>query len=184
MRKITNLAAAAIGAAALAVMSFSAVAANASTIMPAAQHAAAQAAASTASPQLSAGVTGGCTPDGNGDGGQSCSYSVNPGPRVICGGYNGHVYWNDDAEGTIYIGTYGEVWDTCGDTTYVYLSWDQDINLHHGNDLAGSASDFHTVGVDYGNNSPVLSVGGVSNVALTVCSNYAYGWHCGSPVHV
>jgi hypothetical protein len=121
----------------------------------------------------------GCIPDGDFS---NCSYTVSP--RVKCGGYNGHVWWTDDLEGTTIIGTYGEVWDLCGATTYVYLKWEQNAGLRSGNDNAGHASDFATVGVDYYDGNPTLSIGGVSDVQVTVCRTYSNGWHCGVPDHV
>jgi hypothetical protein len=117
-------------------------------------------------------------------GGQNCEYEAYP--RVTCGGYDGWVGWDDDYEGTIDVWTYGEVWDTCyADTTYVYLSWEQDMGLRHGNDQAGWASNnTGTQGVNYDDAHPDGSLGGVSNVSVTVCNTYNYGWHCGAQYHV
>lgn len=138
-------------------------------------------AALSLSPQLMATSSDGCV--GNGQGDSSCSYTVSP--RVQCGGYNGHVWWDDaNFGGTYIIGTYGEVWDTCGWTTYVYLSWEQNMGLRSGNDNAGHATDFTTVGVNYSDSRPAESVGGVSDVGIAVCSTYNNGWHCGSTQHV
>jgi hypothetical protein len=114
----------------------------------------------------------------------SCSYTVSP--RVNGGGFNGHVWWNNDLEDTSSMGVYGEVWDTCGGTAYVYLSWAQDCFLSscpvRGNDNAGHASDYNTAGVNY--YVPDLSpFGGVSDVIVTVCSTCG-GWHCGAGDHV
>lgn len=225
MRKLARLAAAAVGAAALAAMFSSPVAAIASTSAPAAQPAAAitrtavhyhgqpacekvQSAGreslmrcsqllgvtpakarpqGTAPPvlarQLSASSSDGCV--GNGHGDDECTYTVSP--RVTCGGYNGHVWWVDlNFGGTSSIGTYGDVWDTCyADTTYVYLSWQQNMGLRSGNDQAGwASSNTGTRGVNYTDGRPAESVGGVSDVGIVVCNNYNYGWHCGAPQHV
>jgi hypothetical protein len=47
-----------------------------------------------------------------------------------------------------------------------------------------TAGPWHSVGVDKADPSPAQSIGGVSNVPVTVCSNYGGGWHCGTPYHV
>ena len=133
--------------------------------------------------QLSASSSDGCV--GNGHGDDECTYTVSP--RVTCGGYNGHIWWVDlNFGGTSSIGTYGEVWDTCyADTTYVYLSWEQNAGLRSGNDQAGWASNnTGTRGVNYTDGRPAESVGGVSDVGITVCNTYNYGWHCGATQHV
>jgi hypothetical protein len=223
MRKTAYLIAATISAATLAVMSFSSVAANASTSAPTAQRTAAVVARPTslngqpvcqkvqsaghaslercsqllgvtpakAGPQspgtlsltrrLMTSASGGCV--GNGHGDSQCQYSVSP--RVTCGGYNGQVWWDNlNFGGASIIGTYGEVWDLCGWTTNVYLYWEQNAGLRKFNDYAGHASNHATVGVNYSDARPAESIGGVSNVSVTVCSNYNNGWHCGTPQHV
>jgi hypothetical protein len=132
-------------------------------------------------------VTGGCVQNGGaappGDY-SSCDYQVNP--RVNGGGFNGHVHWENDLEGSYALGVYGEVWDNCGGTAHVYLSWAQNCFLNwcpvRGNDDAGHASNHKTAGVNY--YVPQMSpFGGVSDVIVTVCSTCG-GWHCGAGQHV
>jgi hypothetical protein len=127
-------------------------------------------------------TTGGCTY--NSAGYKYCDYGFNPGPRVNCGGYNGHVDWEDDWYGTIWINTYGQLWSNCDTTTYLYLSWDQDMGLVHRNYLMATVGPWQSVGVNKTNPTPAETIGGVSNVAVTACSNYGGGWHCGTPYHV
>jgi hypothetical protein len=122
----------------------------------------------------------GCTTDSAGE--RYCTYTVSP--RGTCGGYNGHVYWEDDWYGTIYIGTYGEVWSTCDVTTYIYLHWEQDMGARKVDDKAGSATEWNTSGVNYIDDSPAESIGGMSNVNVTICGSYNGGWHCGTSQHV
>jgi hypothetical protein len=93
-------------------------------------------------------------------------------PRVSCGGFNGNVQWSGNS-----VEIWGEVWDTCGGYTYVYLSWN---NPTHHNQAVGTAQPRDTDGV-----SAQTFKGGlnVSNIAVTTCSTYG-GWHCGTPVYV
>jgi hypothetical protein len=98
-------------------------------------------------------------------------------PRVSCGGYNGHM-WYSTFGGADALGTYGELWDTCGGTTYLYLSWDELAGLIHHNVLVATASNHATVGV----NQSYEIFNPASNVGLAVCSNYG-GWHCGATQH-
>lgn len=91
-------------------------------------------------------------------------------PRVTCGGFNGNVKWSGNS-----IEIWGEVWDTCGGYTYVYLSWN---NPTHHNQAVGVSQPHDTDGV-----SPQTFKGGlnVSNISVTACSTHG-GWHCGKPV--
>jgi hypothetical protein len=93
-------------------------------------------------------------------------------PRVSCGGFNGNVQWSGST-----VEIWGEVWDTCGGYTYVYLSWN---NPTHHNQAVGTSQPHDTDGVSNHTFSGGLNV---SNIAVTVCSTYG-GWHCGTPVHV
>jgi hypothetical protein len=97
--------------------------------------------------------------------------------RVSCGGYNGHVDYNNPGT-LITLGTYGELWDTCGGTTYLYLSWDELAGLQHHNAQVQTASNHATVGV----NQSFALYNGASNVGIAVCSTYG-GWHCGPTQH-
>jgi hypothetical protein len=92
-------------------------------------------------------------------------------------GYNGNVQWvNDGVYST--ITTWGQVWDVCGTTAYVYLSWNSPT--HH-NTQVGHAPPFTTQGV----NSPVFSIyANPSNIAVTVCANWQGQWRCGASSHV
>jgi hypothetical protein len=180
MRKPAHLAAAAVGAATLA-MFLSPAAANASTSASTAHGAAATIRSATAELHSAAAqASGGCTVDSAGE--TYCQYKASP--RVNCGGYNGKIYWEDDWSGTIYIGTWGEVWSTCDASTTLYLTWSQDMGLRHYNEPVQSAGPWHTVGVNYVNPKPAESIGGMSGVSVTVCSNYGGGWHCGKPYPV
>jgi hypothetical protein len=122
----------------------------------------------------------GCTTDSAGE--TYCQYTVSP--RGTCGGYNGHVYWEDDWYGTIYIGTYGEVWSTCDVSAYIYLHWEQDAGARKYNDQAGSATEWNTSGVNYIDDRPAESIGGMSSVNVTICGTYNGGWHCGTSQYV
>jgi len=237
MRKTAYLIAATIGGASLALMSFSSVAANASTRASTAQHAAATTraapragrvacvpvrsstgqrlehcsvavalrAASAASRHdgvpfsakaavsrdvfrsavpakaraMSAGVSGGCFHNVAGD--EICTYSLNPGPRQACGGFNGNIQWLNDDWGMEWITTWGEVWSQCAATAYVYLAWNQSAGLNHYNKNAGSAGWWFTSGVNatFFSQSP----GGPSSVHETVCTTQG-GWRCGAGVYV
>jgi hypothetical protein len=104
-------------------------------------------------------------------------WSKTASPRVSCGGYNGHVdYTNDGA--SITLATYGEVWDTCGATTYLYLSWDELSGLQHHNAQVQTASNHATVGA----NQSYELFQGASNVGVAVCNTNG-GWHCGATQH-
>jgi hypothetical protein len=133
-------------------------------------------------PVIPLATTGGCSTNTAGD--TYCNYGFNPGPRVTCGGYNGHVDWSDDMFGTTWINTYGQLWSTCDTTVYLYLSWEQDMGLVHRNYQMATVGPWQSVGVNQTNNTPVETIGGVSNVAVTVCYNASSGWKCGTPYHV
>ena len=108
------------------------------------------------------------------------NFTKNASVRVTCGGYNGHVYYNDDLAGVeVVLQTWGELWDTCGARTYLYLSWEELGGALHYDPLVSTASDHATVGV---NHSYVLAQG-ASDIGIAVCSNYSGGWHCGGTQH-
>lgn len=237
MRKTAYLIAAAMGSASLALMSFSSVAANASTGPSTAQRATvttqaapqaekvtcvrvrsskepglehcsvaiALSAASAASrhdgvafsakaagsltatrsavpakaSDTSAAVSGGCIYNVAGD--QICTWSLNPGPRQACGGFNGNIQWLVDDWGMEWIQTWGEVWSLCAATAYVYLAWNQTDGGSSYNKDAGSASAYSTIGVN--NIFFSNALGGPSSVRETVCTTEDGGWHCGAGVY-
>jgi hypothetical protein len=102
--------------------------------------------------------------------------SVTVSPRDNCGGFNGHVVWQDGSGS--YVQVYGEVWDVhCpGGSTSLWLSWDD--SQHH-NVNAKAATNPNTVGVNYKTPTPTSP----QDVKVTVCSTSG-GWHCGTPVDV
>lgn len=237
MRKTAYHIAATIGGASLVLMSFSSVAANASTSPSTAQHATATTrgapragqvtcvpvpsstgqrlehcsvavalrAASAASRHdgvpfsakaagsltafrsavpanasaTTAGVSGGCFHNVAGD--EICTWSLNPGPRQACGGFNGNIQWLNDDWGMEWIQTWGEVWSLCAATAYVYLAWTQTGGISPYNDNAGSASAYSTSGVNKTFFSQAF--GGPSSVHETVCTTQNGGWHCGAGVY-
>jgi hypothetical protein len=129
----------------------------------------------------SAGVSGGCYH--NVAGNQICTYSLNPGPRQACGGFNGNIQWLNDDWGMAWVQTWGEVWSLCAATAYVYLSWNQTNGAAHYNPPAsGSASAYSSSGVNafYTSNG----FGGPSSMHETVCTTQNGGWHCGAGVYV
>jgi hypothetical protein len=131
---------------------------------------------------MTAGVTGGCVYDS--DDNPTCQYSLNPGPRQACGGFNGDIYWSDDSGGMDVINTWGEVWSLCAATAYVYLSWQQTAGACGYNEDSGSASAYSTSGVNAQYVPPVWCIGGPSSVHETVCTTEDGGWHCGASVYV
>jgi hypothetical protein len=92
-------------------------------------------------------------------------------PRVYCGGFNGHVSWDHQD-----ISVWGELWETCGGKSYLYLSWNDPA---HWNEQQGGWVQNGTTGI----NARVGTMLSPSNIAVTVCNTYG-GWHCGSPQHV
>jgi hypothetical protein len=105
----------------------------------------------------------------------SAATNVTVSPRDNCGGFNGHVVWQDGSGA--YIQLYGEVWDTtCSGSTSVWLAWD---SPGYNNIQAESANEPDTEGVNY---KTSLSAD-PTNVKVTVCSTNG-GWHCGTPVSV
>jgi hypothetical protein len=103
------------------------------------------------------------------------STNVTVSPRDNCGGFNGHVVWQDGSGA--YIQLYGEVWDTgCAGSTSVWLAWD---SPGYNNVQAESANEPDTEGVNYKTSISADP----TNVKVTVCSTSG-GWHCGTPVSV
>jgi hypothetical protein len=105
----------------------------------------------------------------------SAATNVTVSPRDNCGGFNGHVVWQDGSGA--YIQLYGEVWDTsCSGSTSVWLAWDSP-SYHNVN--AESANEPNTEGVNYKTSISADA----TNIKVTVCSTNG-GWHCGTPVSV
>jgi hypothetical protein len=130
-------------------------------------------------PDTTAAVSGGCRTDPVGN--QTCTWSLNPGPRQACGGFNGNIQWFIDDWGMAWITTWGEVWSLCAATAYVYLAWNQADGAARYNDDAGSASAYSTSGVNAIFNSN--GFGGPSSVHETVCTTEDGGWRCGAGVY-
>lgn len=101
--------------------------------------------------------------------------SLNPGPRIGCGGANAVIEWVG-----LEIQSYGEAWDNCGSGTYVqiFLSW---TDPGGNNKLVATAGPNSTVGFNTGIiNNGSLEVG---NIGITACE-HSNGWHCGQTIHV
>jgi hypothetical protein len=130
---------------------------------------------------VTAAVSGGCIY--NSDDNPICTYSLNPGPRQACGGFNGDIQWYDDSYGLEYIETWGEVWSLCAATAYVYLSWQESMGMCGYNEDAGSASAYSTSGVNYEWADQCVAPGGPSSVHETVCTT-ENGWSCGPSIYV
>jgi hypothetical protein len=101
--------------------------------------------------------------------------SLNPGPRIGCGGANAVIEWIG-----LELQSYGEAWDNCGSGTYVkiFLSWTDP----GGNNIPiATAGPNSTVGFNTGIiNDGTMEVG---NISITACE-HDNGWHCGTPIHV
>jgi hypothetical protein len=93
-------------------------------------------------------------------------------PRVDCGGFNGHIAW--DYQG---IHVWGELWDSCGSTAYLYVSYKDPFGE---NFQIGNVSKRGTVGIDWQSDQTGTAPGYIS---ATVCSNHVK-WHCGTPQQV
>jgi hypothetical protein len=105
----------------------------------------------------------------------SAATNVTVSPRDNCGGFNGHVVWQDGSGA--YIQLYGEVWDTsCSGSTSVWLAWD---SPSYHNVQADSANEPDTEGVNYQTSISADP----TDIKVTVCSTNG-GWHCGTPVSV
>ena len=91
-------------------------------------------------------------------------------------GYNGNVEWVTVPNGD-HIQTWGEVWDECGTTVQLYLSW---YDPGHENYEAGSAQPYTTHGVNY-SHSTKLNAG---HIGVTLCAWWFGEWTCGSPYYV
>jgi len=93
-------------------------------------------------------------------------------PRVDCGGFNGHIAW--DYQG---IHVWGELWDSCGSTAYLYVSYKDPYGE---NFQIGNVSNHGTVGIDWQSDQTGTAPGYIS---VTVCSTHIK-WHCGTPQQV
>lgn len=100
--------------------------------------------------------------------------NLNPGPRIGCGGMNGHIEWAGNA-----IQSWGEAWDTCGSGTYVqiFLTWTSPT-VH--NIVIATAGPNSTVGFNTG---VIYTLANVGNISTTACE-HDNGWHCGNTIHV
>lgn len=91
-------------------------------------------------------------------------------------GYNGNVEWVTPPNGE-HIQTWGEVWDVCGTTVQLYLSW---YDPGYQNYEAGSAQPYTTNGVNY-THSTVLNAG---HIGVTLCAWWFDQWKCGATYYV
>ena len=91
-------------------------------------------------------------------------------------GYNGNVQWGTFPNPSV-IKTWGQVWDVCGTTVHVYLSW---YDPGYQNKDAGQAGDYTTNGVNYSH--PTFANAGY--IAVSLCAWWFDQWTCGSPSHV
>ena len=96
-------------------------------------------------------------------------------------GYNGNVQWGTFPNPST-IKTWGQVWDVCGTTVYVYLSW---YDPGYQNYPAGQAPSGESRGVNY-SHSTFANAGYIS---VTLCawwydSRLNLVWTCGAPYKV
>lgn len=96
-------------------------------------------------------------------------------------GYNGNVQWVTIPNGES-IKTWGELWDVCGTTVYLYLTW---YDPGYENYPAGRASSFSTSGVNYSHGT----LANAGHISVTLCAWWynRYSdlvWTCGTPYSV
>jgi hypothetical protein len=89
-------------------------------------------------------------------------------------GYNGNVAWATFPQS--FVETWGELWDVCGTTAYLYMSW---YDPDYENAPIGTAPAYSTTGQDaYYSTFPYEA----GYIQVTVCANWpATGWTCGTP---
>jgi hypothetical protein len=92
-------------------------------------------------------------------------------------GYNGNVQWTTHPLNT-YVSTWGELWDVCGVTAYLYMSWTDGASSS--NVQVGTASADTTTG----QNQTYDTFFNPGNISVTVCANTSNGWTCGTPYKV
>jgi hypothetical protein len=91
-------------------------------------------------------------------------------------GFNGHVEWYSSFTlASPWIEAWGEVWDECGTTAHVYLSWYSPT--YHNPDI-GSAGRYTTNGVNYPKD---YLIGNPGTIRVTVCAWWQGNWRCGQP---
>lgn len=97
-----------------------------------------------------------------------------PGCRAGEDGFNGHVEWYSSFTlASPWIEAWGEVWDECGTTAQVYLSW---YSPTYHNPEIGSASRYTTNGVNYPKD---YLFGNPGTIRVTVCAWWQGDWRCG-----
>ena len=91
-------------------------------------------------------------------------------------GFNGNVAWYSSFTlASPWIEAWGEVWDECGTTAHVYLSW---YSPTYHNVAIGAASAYTTNGVNYPKD---YLIGNPGTIRVTVCANWQGEWRCGQP---
>jgi hypothetical protein len=108
--------------------------------------------------------------------GGTCTQAVSPRLSLAgCSakdGFNGNIQWTSYS-----VQAWGEVWDSCGTTATVWLSWS--CPTGHNSEI-GEAAAFTTSGVNFPAYGCFTNPG---NISITVCANWN-GWECGTPVKV
>jgi hypothetical protein len=88
-------------------------------------------------------------------------------------GYNGNVQWGS-LPNPQFVKTWGELWDVCGTTAYLYMSW---YSPGYNNPQVASAPDYTTVGVNSSYSTTPFNPGYIS---VTVCAWWFDQWKCGT----
>jgi hypothetical protein len=91
-------------------------------------------------------------------------------PRTACGGFNGHVQWGNSG-----ISVWGELWDTCGATSSLWVSYN-DLDSAFNEDIQDVKNG--TTGLNW--HQIALFPG---QIGIAVCNTHG-GWHCGATTHV
>lgn len=111
-------------------------------------------------------------------------YQIAVSPRVYCNGngqapwsgFNGNIAWGGNGSIAIpaYLDVWGTLWDGCGATAYLYLSYTLLGSEHNGS--IGSASYYNSTGINHDDSNEYATYG---NIRVDVCTNYN-GWRCGA----
>lgn len=89
-------------------------------------------------------------------------------------GYNGNVEWGTFPNPQ-FVKTWGELWDVCGVTAHLYMSW---YDPDYENAPVATTPPLITTGVNQSYSTAPYNPGYIS---VTVCANTINGWTCGSP---
>jgi hypothetical protein len=88
-------------------------------------------------------------------------------------GFNGQVQWGS-LPNTPFVKIWGEIWDLCGTSPQVWVSFDDPTSE---NGEAGSAQPYTTYGV----NASAAANLNPGNIKVTVCAEWQGKWRCGTP---